>query len=46
MHVLACEYKRRISILQSLKNKTEEDMEKLKEYRRKYDLYYFRDYYE
>ena len=45
LHVLACEYERRISMIQSSKNKTEDDMQKLEEYRRKYRLYYFRDYY-
>ena len=44
LHVLACEYENRINTLWILTNKTEEDIKKLKEYKRKYDLYYFRDY--
>ena len=45
MFVLYNEYQYRMSMLSRLTNKTQEELEKIEEYKRKMDLYYFRDYY-
>ena len=45
MYVLYNEYRYRMSMLSRLANKTQEELEKIEEYKRRMHLYDFRDYY-